>query len=354
MKQLEIGNRILGRIEAESRAGVSQIARGYVEMIDSKGEAKIIWLVRGELKKSHVEQRNIVGGFVGTIPVESPYLKAGGLVLSKNTPFGNAVAELKEGTWEIKYRSDKGNHVATIYAKAEYQVKLSDLDAHQGLICCFEEEDFPFEDSLRARLADLRELLEAKKKEGEEVSEEEIQALQIQIEALEEEIALKAKNARRYRRTSTSIRQKFFLDPDQNRIKRLKLFNGPIVINGGPGTGKTTLLIHKIQYMLDSEVELDENLSVKLSNEEWSFIRNQKTGWIFFSPTDLLKKYLQDAMTAEGLEAHNETVKTWHQQRNSLKTALGFFNSEKNRPFVSQGNGIVQRSKQKHFIAVYW
>lgn len=334
MKPLEIGNNIINRIEAENRDGVSQLARGYVEMTDGAGRHKIIWLIQGELKRGYSIQCNIVGDIIGTASGESPYLRVGGVVLSKNTPFGNALAELVSGIGAIRYPSNGGLITATINAKAEYAVNTSILDANHGSICCEEEDDeFLFEDSLRTRLKDLQELYKAKKKES--VSEEEVQALQEQIQALEEEIASKAKSARRYRRTTTSIRQQFMLDADQNRIKRLKLFAGPLVISGGPGTGKTTLLIHKIQYMLDPEVENDENLTVKLTNEEKSFIRNQKTGWIFFSPTDLLKKYLEDAMTAEGLEAHNDTVKTWHQQRNALKTSLGLFNADTSRPFLS-------------------
>lgn len=333
MKQLEIGDRILSRIEAENRSAAIQRAKGYVEMIDEQGNEKIIWLVPGELQKSRIEHRNIIGDVVGTSEKESPYLKIGGLVLSKNSPFGNALAEMDECIGMITYKTPTGTTTSKVNAKAEYQINTLMVDAIQGTICTEDEDKFPFEASLRERLKDLRELFEAKTRET--ASEEELLALQKEIESLEQEIAIKAKNARRYRRTTSSIRQKFKLDPEQNRIKRQKLFSGPLVINGGPGTGKTTLLIHKIQYMLDPMVEQDDNFDVKLSNEEWSFIRNQKTGWIFFSPTDLLKKYLQDAMTAEGLEAYEDTVKTWHQQRNLLKTSFGFFGNDKVKPFVS-------------------
>lgn len=339
MKTLEIGDKILSRIDAENRDGVSQVAKAYAELIDEKGNSKIIWLVQGELQRGYTIQRNIVGGFVGTTEGKSPYFKGGGLVLSKNSPFGNALAELENGTGELSYKSENKTYTSVVEAKAEYQVNLNTLDGFQGTIYVLDEADFPFEDSLKERLKDLRALLETQKKAA--VSEEEIQSLQIEIKALEDEIELKAKNARRYRRTTSSIRQKFMLDANQNKIKRQKLFSGPLIINGGPGTGKTTLLIHKIQYMLDPEVVNDETLTAKVSNEDWSFIRNQSTGWIFFSPTDLLKKYLEDAMTDEGLLANGETVKTWHQLRNSLKTSLGFFNPEKNRPFLAYNDRSV-------------
>ncbi|RYE57165.1 MAG: hypothetical protein EOP48_06410, partial [Sphingobacteriales bacterium] len=178
-----------------------------------------------------------------------------------------------------------------------------------------------------------------------------------EIKLLEEDIEEKRKLARKRRRTTASIREQFLLDAEQNKIKRSKLFNGPLIINGGPGTGKTTLLIHRIQYMLDTEIEYDEMLTMKLTAEEKDFIRNQKTGWIFFSPTTLLKKYLENAMASEGLEAHDETVRTWEQQRASLKTAMGLFNAETGRPFQSyrseESLWILSVKQVKELLASY-
>jgi len=333
MKNIEIGNKILLRIETEAREGASQIAKAYVEMTDENGQKSIVWLVPGELRRGYTVQRNIVGDIVGTGTAESPFVKIGGKVLSKNSPFGNALAELAGGTGVIEIKAPNKTNTVHIDARADYQVAISKQDAYQGLLYIQGEENFPFEDSLRERIKELKELL-AKKKQA-ETSGAEIQELKDEISSLETQIREKAQNARRYRRTTQSIRQKFMLDPTQNKIKRSKLFSGPLVINGGPGTGKTTLLIHKIQYMLDPDVENDMNFTAKVSKEQWAIIRNQKTGWIFFSPTDLLKKYLEDAMTSEGLLANNDTVKTWQQFRNSLKTALGLFNPDKRRPFLA-------------------
>ena len=42
------------------------------------------------------------------------------------------------------------------------------------------------------------------------------------------------------------------LDPVQNRIKTQNLFNGvTVVIDGGPGTGKTTTMIQRLKYLTD-------------------------------------------------------------------------------------------------------
>lgn len=332
MKTFDIGKTIITRLESENAYGTQQRAKGYADIVNSKNEEKILWLVQGALKSGYVPQRNIIGDVVGTTAGESPYLKAGGLVVSKNSPFGNALAELAGGTGTLTYKTDKGHVTVTVLAKADYNLSPAGDDAIEGEIIYAEEDMLTFETSLKQKLKELEELLE-KEKAKEDSSEEEVKALQQEIDALKKEIEDKSKKARRYRRTSASIRQKFLLDKDQNKIKRAKLFNGPLVISGGPGTGKTTLLIHRIQYMLDPEIENDENLAVNLTEEEKSFLRNQKTGWIFFTPTDLLKKYLENAMVAEGLEAHDDTVKTWEQQRALLKTALGLFNTETGRPF---------------------
>jgi uncharacterized membrane protein len=314
--------------------GLNRELKDMLILGDSKNDEKILWLVQGALKKAYVEQRNILGDVIGITSGESPYLKAGGVVVSKNSPFGNALAELAEGTGKLTYRTDSGPITVTVLAKADYNLSKSGDDAIEGEIICADEDALNFETSLKAKLKELDELIQ-KEKARENLSEEELKALQQEIDKLKKEIEDKSKKARRYRRTSASIRQKFLLDKDQNKIKRAKLFNGPLVISGGPGTGKTTLLIHRIQYMLDPEIEKDEKLTIVLTEEEKSFLRNQKTGWIFFTPTDLLKKYLENAMVAEGLEAHDETVKTWEQQRALLKTALGLFNTETGRPFQS-------------------
>lgn len=334
MKTFDVGKTIITRVESENIMGSQQRVKGYADIINSKNEEKILWLVQGALKTGYTPQRNILGEVIGTTAGESPYLKAGGIVVSKNSPFGNALAELAGGTGTLTYRTDNGPITVTVLAKADYNLSPSGDDAVEGEIICTDEEALNFETSLKEKLKELAELIQ-KEKDKENLSEDELKALQQQIDDLKKEIDEKSKKARRYRRTSASIRQKFLLDQDQNKIKRAKLFNGPLVINGGPGTGKTTLLIHRIQYMLDPEIEKDENLTIILTEEEKSFLRNQKTGWIFFTPTDLLKKYLENAMVAEGLEAHDETVKTWEQQRALLKTALGLFNTETGRPFQS-------------------
>lgn len=108
------------------------------------------------------------------------------------------------------------------------------------------------------------------------------------------------------------------LDPIQNRIKTENLFNGvTIVIDGGPGTGKTTTMIQRLKYLTDwdaiEEDFMEDFGRYKLTASQRDHLHkaiNEHRDWIFFSPSELLKEYLKDAMNKEGLA--NSTAKVWN------------------------------------------
>jgi predicted nucleotidyltransferase len=314
LNSLLIGKKILERIEDERKAGKTQQAQGVVEFLDPDNSKKIGWLIRGELGLGHKLVYDINGNPIGTEYAEPPYLKKD-LLISKNSPLGNAIAELSTGIGQVVTRVGDREIIRQVLSRSNYQVQRQKVDAFQGRIFTIEDDGLAFEHSLRELIERLESITDKEKDEA-------TIALKHQLESLRKDFEEAQRKAYRFRRTTTSIRQQFLLDQTQNKIKRQKLFNGPLIIDGGPGTGKTTLLIHRIQYLLDSNVENDENFQVKLTHEEKVHIRDQSTGWIFFSPTPLLKKYLEQAMSSEGLNASDDTVKTWEQHRNSLKTSL--------------------------------
>lgn len=130
--------------------------------MNSKNEEKILWLVQGALKTGYTPQRNILGDVIGTTAGESPYLKAGGIVVSKNSPFGNALAELAGGIGTLTYRTN-GSITVTVLAKADYNLSPSGDDAVEGEIICTDEEALNFETSLKEKLKELEELIQKKK-----------------------------------------------------------------------------------------------------------------------------------------------------------------------------------------------
>lgn len=130
----------------------------------------------------------------------------------------------------------------------------------------------------------------------------------------------------RYIRQQGKLRFNPILDPVQNRIKTQNLFNGvSIVIDGGPGTGKTTTMIQRLKYLTDwdaieEDVQNETNL-YQLTPAQRTHLNDaikEQRDWMFFSPSKLLKEYLADAMNREGLTNTNAKVWSWNDYLNKI------------------------------------
>lgn len=119
-------------------------------------------------------------------------------------------------------------------------------------------------------------------------------------------------------RSAMALRDQPILDQFQDEIFRLPL-NEQLIILGPPGTGKTTTLIKRLgqkinpQYLDDAERKMIEKTDTI-----------QETSWVMFTPSDLLKHYLQEAFNREQVPASDERVTTWAVKREYLaKNVLG-------------------------------
>jgi len=127
------------------------------------------------------------------------------------------------------------------------------------------------------------------------------------------------KNITIYIRKQGEMRYSLIVDPIQTSIKSQNLFDGTtVVINGGPGTGKSTTMIHRLSYLTDrfaiDEDEEKKNFNFKLDGAQRRKLReaiDAQRDWIFFSPSQMLKDYLADAMRKEDLINTYEKVKYW-------------------------------------------
>lgn len=127
------------------------------------------------------------------------------------------------------------------------------------------------------------------------------------------------KNITIYIRKQGEMRYSLIVDPIQTRIMEQNLFDGKtVVINGGPGTGKTTTMIHRLAYLTDT-FAIDEDAKDKLGKYKISPLQRKhlkeaimsQRDWMFFSPSQMLKKYLADAMKKEGLANAADKVWNW-------------------------------------------
>ncbi len=206
-------------------------------------------------------------------------------------------------------------------------------------------------DSLLYQYRNLDEFLAALRQNQEEIVETEavIQELRHQIEELkqrkgnaQEQAKLKrsvSEYERRYRilteqqedlknitiyiRKQGEMRYSQIVDPIQTGLKAMHLYDGTtLIIEGGPGTGKSTTMIHRLAYLTDigaiDEDEKDKIFKFKLNSLQRRQLReaiSNQRDWLFFSPSQLLKEYLADAMDKEGLKNTSEKVWNWTDYR---------------------------------------
>lgn len=127
------------------------------------------------------------------------------------------------------------------------------------------------------------------------------------------------KNITIYIRKQGEMRYSQIVDPIQTRIKSGHLFDGKtVIIDGGPGTGKSTTMIHRLAYLTDiSAINEDEakgifhyKLNSAQRNQLLAAIKSHRD-WMFFSPSPMLRDYLAAAMMKEGLTNTYQKVWDW-------------------------------------------
>lgn len=158
------------------------------------------------------------------------------------------------------------------------------------------------EEAEKARLLaeQLRKQREEEKKQIEELKLKEAEAME------------KTARAKAFLRQGAELRSQHILDPSQEDAKRSDLFNGvPVLIEGGPGTGKTTTMIQRLNFLLSDEAlkDYDNGLTDK-QIDEITNPQTRDTKWLYFSPTKDLLAFLRTNMANEGLNANerNSTI----------------------------------------------
>ncbi|MDR0355048.1 MAG: hypothetical protein LBJ64_04860 [Deltaproteobacteria bacterium] len=114
------------------------------------------------------------------------------------------------------------------------------------------------------------------------------------------------------------LTQPHLLDMLQDEILR-RPFQTKQVILGSPGTGKTSTLIKRLDFMISSEaLEAEQaGLFEKLNRQAGMA---QATSWFYFVPTDLLRRYVGDSFADLVIPGFEENVKTWDEMRLELAT----------------------------------
>lgn len=264
------------------------------------------------------------------------YFLSKGRPVSKNSITGEKIITLLHGKTEYEFNNRKLNleiENSTFYTPHANDKEAVNITIHYG-----EKHPKRFE-SLTYILGDVHEKQLKVESIVEEIQEaEENQVDLTKIKALEQRLDQARKDqieaqqkARQFIIRNAELRYQPILDPYQESIKRSNVFRNTIAIDGGPGTGKTTSLIQRINFLRD-EAAIDDYMQ-SLTEKQKEKLRDPKR-WIFFSPSELLMLFLQSSMIQEGLNASPEHVKVWNDHKQQLIKQYKFVDTEKQNPFL--------------------
>ena len=357
----DVLNSIDSHCSVENREGYRNLSIGRGEiMMHGLKTPKVIWILNSEEQYAHRIERDITGAAVTTSYSgrKDVYCEVQDLAISKNRQYARIILQNYEGSHSCTFHNGRVQNFL-IKSSAHYTNNRTAVsNIHVGISGM---KDWKYFSTLKAALSGLfkaeedievkrkaeaeaqRKLEELKRKQAEEAQrlaqaeakrlEEEARKAEEEAKKLQEEIAyaqeerdrflLEASQAAAFIRHQVSLRRNPVLDKHQDRAKFSNLYNGVAeVINGGPGTGKTTTMIQRLKLLIDRgdlEDYMENNDDCHLSKSQLDIISSTSDNWIYFSPTDLLKKYLQDNMSYEGLPNANHRTTVW---KDYLKNAV--------------------------------
>lgn len=130
--------------------------------------------------------------------------------------------------------------------------------------------------------------------------------------------------------TAMQLRIAPILDPIQDRIFRLPL-DSQIAVIGPPGSGKTTTMVQRLKKKL---YNLEEEEKEVESETDVAGLQHADS-WILFTPTELLRLYVKEALNKETVPAPNGRLFTWDDYRwTTARDVLGILRR-------ANGGGLV-------------
>jgi len=332
----DIANSIKRHRELEISDSLSNPAIGRCFAFYQNNQ-RIFWLTNKE---------NISGQFVydfnGNVigrNVERPTtLTSDGVAVYKNTKIGEILILNHEGKHLVN--APGGQYTIELFNRTSYVPRHSISELATDLLIKFSGDGRTHSFQNISKILTLQIAIEQEKQRLEQATDQEAQQLIQRIADKEAEMKKYLDKAQGFIRKYAELRYQPILDPIQESIKRSKIFDGSLIINGGPGTGKTTSLIQRIKFLISPSIE--EYTSLNQSQKDILF--NQNTSWIFYSPNELLALFLRNSMKMEELTADTERVKVWGSHKNELVKAYKLVDTATKRPFLiynkSQGRSL--------------
>lgn len=238
----------------------------------------------------------------------------------KNVRIGDAEGVLKYNTLVEAASLIKGQEerVAELDAQRRKQEELrqetdrkrKEYEAQQQLLK---------DEAERKRLQEEHERAEAKRQEELIAAQKREEQLAIEAEETDRrlrELSDKYSQSAEFIRKQAALKNNPDLSDEQNIIIDGHKFDGvTTIINGGPGTGKTTTLIQRLSALIQKGTLVDFKLNhpdqASYTDAQIDLISSNDGNWMFFSPTELLRQYLLYNMEFEGLVGAGGKTFVW-------------------------------------------
>ena len=333
----DIAKSIKRHRDLEISVGATNNAVGRSMTLYHKEEQQF-WLINKQATVVQF-QRDLHGNIIPeTGFTETTTYKGDGFPVPRDSKLGGLLIQFHDG--KHKYQTPQGEISIEIFKRASYNPSIYDGEYATDILIKLAGDSKTHSFQNISKILSLQIEIDKEKEKLEHATDQEAQQLIQRIADKEAEMKSYLDKAQGFIRKYAELRYQPILDPIQESIKRSKIFDGSLIINGGPGTGKTTSLIQRIKFLISPSIE--EYTTLNQSQKDILF--NQKTSWIFYSPNELLALFLRNSMKMEELTADTERVKVWGSHKNELVKAYKLVDTATKRPFLiynkSQGKSL--------------
>jgi hypothetical protein len=311
---IEIAKRIIAHHSEEKKENIRNKAVASISAIcDDK--LKVYWLIVKAEKPGFTEY---IDGrkMQGEITLDTKALHEDGIAIPRDGIFGSI---LIKNIGNFEHKGPKKVFTYNILNRAIYDPFADEI---KDILIKLNGDDTNY------RYPNVNELLklqlkkeEAQSKLDQAKTDQEMQIFRDDLKKIEEEQNNLISKVKNFIRNGFNMRYQPILDPIQDSIRRENIFDGKtLIINGGPGTGKTISLVQRIKFLISPTIEKSEDEGYyELSKRQKEILFNSgRNNWIFFSPSELLSLFLKDTMVKEGLEANSKTVTVWESYKRTL------------------------------------
>ena len=301
-------------------------------------EEQQFWLINKQATSVQF-QKDIIGNIIPqTGYSETTTYKGDGFPVPRDSKLGGLLIQFHKG--KHKYQTPNGVIEIKIFNRASYIPSLYDGEYATDILIRIAGDSKVHSFQNIAKILVLQSEIDIEKEKLKKATVKEAEQLINRIDKKEAEKKSYLKKSQNFIRKYAELRYQPILDPIQESIKRSKIFDGFLIINGGPGTGKTTSLIQRIKFLISPSIEE----FITLTQSQKAILYNQNTSWIFYSPNELLALFLRNSMKMEELTADSERVKIWSLHKNELIRTYRFV-TENKRPFL-----IYNKSQEKNLF----